>query len=349
MKPQCPQERGIGKYTIFVQVKFCTFLLATFFSVCFAFAFGQKKKDLSFGYPPGVGFRSYSVYEPSSYVSGAPIKLMIGFHGNSSGIWSAKTWRDTLVDLAESKGFLLVCPDGGSDGKFEEATDFGFVETLIDSILSWYAIDSSGRYAIGYDEGGKTVYEFGLNYNDLFRGFIPIAAVIDGTGFVEDVIHKAKCKNFYIVHGDQDSPNKRYHPIKEALTDHHARVNTILMASIGHTYNFPGRATTLSNAFNYIDSADCDFSGIQNSGISQFRLRSNYLLPGHPLIIEMDQTLNESNARISIADISGRILSAGIQITHNQITIELPILPSGIYFIGVHLNHTFFNSSFVIQ
>lgn len=225
----------------------------------------QKKIDQAFVFPSNGGYRNYSIYEPSGLVDTVPIKMMVGFHPFELGTWNAKSYRDTLIALAESKNLLIVCPDGGQDGRIDEDFDYKFTKALIDSMIVWYNVDVLQVYAIGFGEGGKAVYEYGLNHKKTFKGFIPIGASITGTTFVDDVIHKANCKNYYIIHGSSDQPNTRYYPIRDELILNNARVNSILMASIGHTYNFPNREAIMRSAFTYVDTATCDFTGIDQN------------------------------------------------------------------------------------
>lgn len=268
--------------------------------------FSQQKIDLAFQYPSGGTFRKYHIYVPTAYNASNPSKLMVGFHAFDKARWNGKSWRDSLISFAEYKDLLLVCPDGGTDGRIDDQVDYGFTTALIDSMKKWYNIDPLQVFGVGLSVGGKALYEYGLNNYQTFKGFIPMCATITDPSFVDDVLNRAKCKNFYIIHGNQDSPNTRYYPIKEGLLKNKAKVNTILMAGVGSTFDFPNRLSIMIRAFNYIDTAACNYTGIANNEKGHFLVIPNPIESGDNVSVNwaghMDVTVN-------IYDISGRIVN----------------------------------------
>lgn len=310
----------------------------------------QKKIDQAFVFPSNGGYRNYSIYEPSGLVDSIPIKMMVGFHALELGTWNAKSYRDTLVTLAESKNLLIVCPDGGQNGKINEDFDYEFTEALIDSMIAWYNVDVLQIYAIGFGEGGKAVYEYGLNHKKTFKGFIPIGASITGTIFVEDVIHKASCKNYYIIHGSSDKPNTRYYPIRDELIQNNARVNSILMASIGHTYDFPNREIILRSAFTYIDTASCDFTGIvQNQPNVELKIFPTIIYQGQSFGINILDRDKSENLKLLAVSMNGRVQTLEWSLGPSGIVVNSTPLDKGIFVVLIQRDRSKMVSKIIIR
>jgi predicted esterase len=261
----------------------------------------QQRIDSSFAFQSNPA-KKYSLYIPSTYDQSTPNKLMVGFHPFNVNRWWAESWCDTLIQFAETNGLILMCPDGDSDGRVDDANDTAFTSALLDSVMSWYSIDDEKVYAMGFSVGGRATYTYGLHHPDIFGGFIPIGAAINGTNDVNSVIHESEGKPYYLVHGGSDSPNIRYTPILNALNDNDAIVNSILMPGVGHTIDFPDRNQILTDAFIWIDSVNCaapidttdttvndTTTGIQSATFTTSR-QTIYPIPqssDHPLSVEI--------------------------------------------------------------
>lgn len=167
------------------------------------------------------------------------------------------SWCDTLVDFAEVNNLLLVCPDGGPDGRIDDPIDTAFTSALLDSMLVWYAVDTAKTYVMGFSWGGLTTYTYGLSHAQKFGGFMPIGAAINGASPISSFSSNVKRKAVYIVHGSNDNPNTRYTPLVNEMNNKGAILNTLLMPGVGHTIDFPNRNSILTNAFNWIDSVNC--------------------------------------------------------------------------------------------
>lgn len=201
--------------------------------------------------------KKYSLYIPSTYVEGTPNRLMVGFHPLNTARWNAESWCDTLIVFSETNGLLLACPDGGADGRVDDPIDFRFTEALMDSVATWYSVDSGKTYAMGFSWGGRATYTFGLDHTGDFGGYLPIGAAINGTTEVGSLIENADGEPFYIVHGANDTPGVRFFPIRDALIDNGAIVEWNLLPGVGHTIDFPDRNEILTTAFAWIDSVNC--------------------------------------------------------------------------------------------
>jgi len=207
--------------------------------------------------------KEYALYIPSSYDENTPTKLMLALHPFNVNRWDAKAWRDTLVNFAESNDLLLVCPDGGIDGKVDSPIDTAFTTTLLDSIDIWYNLDPEQKYIMGFSWGGKTAYTYGLRRTESFRGYLIIGPAVT-IGEVSGIIENAKGGNFYLLNGSQDNLSIRYTPLLNALNANEACVESLILSGVGHTIDFPSRNNILYEAFQWLENSNCGTSSTQD-------------------------------------------------------------------------------------
>lgn len=231
-------------------------LTSVLFLLTCQFGLAQTRIDGNFAFQTNSA-KEYSLYIPSGYTAGTPNGMMLGMHPLNTSRWNAVSWCDTLIDFAEANNLLLVCPDGGANGNVTDPIDFAFTTALLDSMYNWYTVDQARIYIMGFSFGGQATYTYGLDHPDVFRGLIPIGAAITGTNEVnQPLLDNAECMPVYIVHGGNDSPNNRYWPVRMALINNGALLNSILMPGVGHTIDFPNRNQILGDAFQWIDSVN---------------------------------------------------------------------------------------------
>jgi len=199
--------------------------------------------------------KKYSLFIPSSYDSSTPNKLMLGMHPWNTSRWDAEAWRDTLSVFAENNGLILVCPDGGSDGRVDDNLDYDFTEDLLDSVRTWYSIDEDYQYIMGFSIGGKATYEFGFSHSTEFGGYIPIGAATSEAE-LSPGISSSLDEAYYLVHGSSDAASTRYNPILNRLQTEGAITNSEFMSGVGHTIDFPNRNQILTEAYVWIDSVN---------------------------------------------------------------------------------------------
>lgn len=287
--------------------------------------------------------KKYSIYIPSGYEAGVPHRMMLGLHPFNTATWDGMAWCDTLTDFAEANNLILVCPDGGADGRIDDPIDTAFTSVLLDSMAIWYNIDLEKVYAMGFSWGGLTTYTYGLFHSDRFGGYIPIGAAINGTNEVSGIIQYASSKPFYLVHGAQDSPNTRFYPMRSALMANGAIEKDTLMPGVGHTINFPNRNPILSMAYQWIDSVNCAQLETSTSHIeARSRIKVfpnpandviNFVLPTNGNFdVEIVNTLGVSMIKIS-----------------NQCKIDISRLSGGNYFLRINQGKDFYIQEFVKQ
>jgi predicted esterase len=266
----------------------------------------QQRIDGSFPFQADPS-KDYSLYIPSGYTPGTPHHLMLGLHPLNTARWNSVSWCDTLVAFAETNDLILACPDGGSDGRIDDPIDVAFTTALLDSMEVWYDIDPSRVYAMGFSWGGRATYTYGLSNVGRFAGFVPIGAAINGTNEVNGIIQNATGKPFYIVHGANDNPNVRFHPIRNALIAEGAIVESILMPGVGHTIDFPNRNQILTDAFQWIagqgDPTASPIAGVAGEVSERLGLAPNPVARGEA--VRVAPSFGEGY-RLEVFDVAGR-------------------------------------------
>jgi len=291
------------------------FLIFTFVSVA------QETIDSGFAFDTDPN-KLYSLYIPSSYNASEENSLMLALHPFNTNRWDAKAWRDTLIVFAEANDLILVCPDGGVDGKVDSPIDTAFTTTLLDSMAMWYNIDAQQQYVMGFSWGAKTSYTYGLRRTDKFSGYLIIGAAVE-INEVTGIVENAKDESFFLVHGANDSPNTRFTPLLNALSTNEACVESRLMSGVGHTIDLPNRNAILTEAFQWIVSNNCQFSSTEET-INSFNFEIFPNPASDYIEIKLD---NISDFQINLFDLTGqKVLER-----QNENVIQLGNMPKGIY------------------
>lgn len=302
-------------------------------------AHSQQSIDGSFPFQTDPA-KKYSIYIPSGYSAAEPSKLMLGLHPLNTMRWDAESWRDTLIAFAEETQVILLCPDGGSDGRIDDPIDTAFTSALLDSAHHWYTIDSAKQYVMGFSWGGLTTYTYGLRRTKVFSGFIPIGAAINGAQPISSFIGNADGTPWYLVHGSQDSPGTRFLPLKDSLEAYGAILNDTLMPGIGHTIDFPNRNMILVNAFHWIDSVNCTVQDTTQEDTALF-VRPLYDYSIHVYASEKVIVIENSTTEtleLELFSLEGkRVRASSDLIREGQNSIAVPELKSGFYI--VRLRH----------
>lgn len=235
-----------------------TFLFVSLFLLLIANdAIGQERIDGSFAFQTDPA-KKYGIYVPSTYVEGVPQKALIAFHPFHNVWGNSRTWCNILDDFAEANDLLMACPDGGADGQVDGAIDKAFTTALLDSLHQWYTIDPENTFVLGFSWGGRAAYTYGLTNVEKFAGFITIGVFMQGVFPVTNsMLENAVDKPFYIMHGDRDGVvnlQNGFFPIRDALTNAGALVESLILENVGHTIVFPNRDAILTEAFEWVQA-----------------------------------------------------------------------------------------------
>jgi len=204
--------------------------------------------------------KSYSAYIPSNYNEDIPNTTIIAFHPFNTNRWDAESWRDTLFTFAESVNAILICPDGGADGKVDDAIDTAFTSFIFETMQGQYNIDKNQTYLCGFSWGGRAAYTYGLHRPNTFKGYLITGAAVNGTTEINNVLTNATQENFYLIHGANDNLNTRHTIISNALIDNEACVESNILTGVGHTIDYPNRNQILKDGFEFLVSNSCILS-----------------------------------------------------------------------------------------
>ncbi len=268
--------------------------------------------------------KDYSLVIPSSYIEGEATAAFLALHPWNTSKWNGETWCEELSGFAEANNVILVCPDGGADGKIDDPIDTAFTTFILDSAFQWYDIDPAKLYAIGFSWGGKTTYTYGLNHMDKFAGLLPIGAAINA-GDVDDISQNIDGKPVYIVHGSLDMPDSRFYPLIDAMESNGACIETNLLPGVGHTIEFDNQVAILTAAYDYLKDNACTTTST-NSVFQE----SRDILPYNS--IESGVTINlisERREPWSILTKDGKVVKQG---NSQSVIFDLPA--------GLYILHT---------
>lgn len=185
--------------------------------------------------------RTYLLHLPEGYNTQEKLPLIIAMHG---GIGSAENLQNQsgLSDKADEEGFIVVYPEGVQGGLLNIRTwnagwccgyasssnidDVGFINALIDTLVTNYSIDENRIYATGMSNGGFMSYRLACELSDRIAAIAPVAASMSVTGYVPDravpIIH---------FHSYQDTSVPYTGGIGDGVSDHYnAPLDSVLNA-----------------------------------------------------------------------------------------------------------------------
>jgi polyhydroxybutyrate depolymerase len=131
--------------------------------------------------------RTFLVYVPREAVD--PPALVIALHGgDGDGASMRRRIRDTLEPLADTRGFLVVYPDGYEGNwndcrgrapfaaKREGIDDVAFLRALTSRLVRERHVDPSRVFVFGFSNGGYMAYRLALEAPDAFAAVAAVAA-----------------------------------------------------------------------------------------------------------------------------------------------------------------------------
>lgn len=113
--------------------------------------------------------RQYWLYVPASRVSGNPVALVLGFHGNTGHADQFEAYTG-FMSVADRAGFIIAYPQGAGDPPtwdvWQGSNDIQFVRDLIDHLESQCGVDPARIYATGHSLGGGMVNRLACDLAD---------------------------------------------------------------------------------------------------------------------------------------------------------------------------------------
>jgi len=132
--------------------------------------------------------RTYHLYLPTNFDKSKPTPLVLALHGGggTGKNFENVTSAGTLTTAAESRGVILIMPDGkdkhwndgrpeifGNDPMYDDA---GFISTLIDDMIQNYGVDANRVYATGISNGGFMSIRLAIDLSNKLAAIAPVTA-----------------------------------------------------------------------------------------------------------------------------------------------------------------------------
>ncbi len=140
-------------------------------------------------YARSLGFegrtRTYNVHVPSTYVPGAPVPLVLDFHGYT-GTSNAQAGTSGFRAVSDAENFIVAYPQGVGnswnaatfccgDARAAGLDDVGLAVAIVDAISAEFSIDSERVYATGLSNGGALAHRIACEASEVFAATAPVA------------------------------------------------------------------------------------------------------------------------------------------------------------------------------
>lgn len=193
--------------------------------------------------------RTYLVYAPAQVKTGAPLPVVLDFHGGGGNAENQRAYSD-MDTTADRHGFIAVYPNGtgGLRDKLltwnaghccgyameHDVDDVAFVAALLDDLARRTPVDATRVYATGLSNGAMMSYYLAGRLPDRIAAIAPVAGVP-----MPDILNPTLTMPILHFHS-VDDPRALYEgglgpPFP--LTDHrveHAPVEEVLALWIAH-------------------------------------------------------------------------------------------------------------------
>ncbi|MEL6674950.1 MAG: PHB depolymerase family esterase [Bacteroidota bacterium] len=122
--------------------------------------------------------REYLLYFPANYVDTKAVPLLLSFHG-AFGTKEKQYELSQFHQLADEENFILVTPESQNltwnhTGDPGRADDIGFINALLDDLLSRYPIDPDRVYAAGSSNGGYFSFQLACELSDRIASVVSV-------------------------------------------------------------------------------------------------------------------------------------------------------------------------------
>lgn len=165
-----------------------------------------KGEDLDMRISVGETKRSLRVHVSTDVVEGAPVRLIMAFHGSGDTGWRMQLGAG-LDEASVGTATVLVYPQGLAGGWDEscdcdETDDIDFVEAMLDSLGNRWDLDANRTYAVGFSLGGMFVHRIGCDLSDRFAAIAAVSASMSRS--LSDRCQPARPVSTAILHGTED-------------------------------------------------------------------------------------------------------------------------------------------------
>ncbi|MGH9847513.1 MAG: prolyl oligopeptidase family serine peptidase [Blastocatellia bacterium] len=166
----------------------------------------SKRGDIHWAYRSNVDstLQPYRLFIPSYYDASKKWPLVVALHGMGGDENSFFNGYENgaLKRMAESRGYLVVCPKGRQPTSMYLGPAEKDVIDVLAEIKREYSIDDDRVYLTGHSMGGYGTWSVAANHPDLFAALAPFA----GGGMPQVVMKLRTIAHipWIVVHGDAD-------------------------------------------------------------------------------------------------------------------------------------------------
>lgn len=189
--------------------------------------------------------RTYQLHLPIGYTGDEDLPLVIAMHGGF-GSGTQLENQSQLSVKADEENFIVVYPEGVKSllnirtwnagnccgyAVSNDIDDVGFINALLDSLISTYSIDTSRVYATGMSNGGFMSYRLACELSNRIAAIAPVAAsmAIDECNPISPVpiihFHSYQDSNVPYDGGYGDGISDHYNPPLDSVLNAWSLVN----------------------------------------------------------------------------------------------------------------------------
>lgn len=152
--------------------------------------------------------RTYLVHLPTGYTGNTSLPLIIAMHGGFGNAYNMQN-QSQLSVKADLENFIVVYPEGVEGGALNISSwnagwccgfssntnidDVGFIDSLLNTLIAEYAVDTNRIYATGMSNGGFMSYRLACELSDRIAAIAPVGCSMSMTSCTPDrpmpVIH----------------------------------------------------------------------------------------------------------------------------------------------------------------
>lgn len=141
--------------------------------------------------PFGAFNRTYLLHLPDAYKETSSLPLLIAMHGGFGNAYNIEK-QSQLSVKADAENFIVVYPEGIKSGLLNISSwnagwccgfasrsnvdDVGFINSLLDTLIDQYTIDTNRIYATGMSNGGFMAYRLACELSQRIAAIAPVAA-----------------------------------------------------------------------------------------------------------------------------------------------------------------------------
>jgi polyhydroxybutyrate depolymerase len=160
---------------------------------------GPTNLDLSWRHRAGItrtisvgGLkRTYVAHAPKEHVVGPPVPVVVALHGATMNGPMMASFTG-LNHKADEAGFIAIYPDGtGTNSSFfwnggnccgpareKNIDDVAFIDSLLNDLMTAYAVDSRAIYATGMSNGAVMAYRLAAELSNRIAAIAPVAGAV---------------------------------------------------------------------------------------------------------------------------------------------------------------------------